>query len=57
MKYVAFVIAFVLFLAGLYVFALAFSATSWEGVIAFAGLVLVCLAYAIPVHILKRVAP
>jgi len=57
MKYVVFVIAFVLFLAGLYTLALSFSATSWQGFIAFGGLLLVCLAYGIPAHLLKRVAP
>jgi len=57
MKYVAFVIAFVLFLAGLYVFTLGFSVAGWEGLVVFSGIVLICLAYAIPVHILKRIAP
>jgi len=57
MKYVAFVIAFVLFLAGLYVFSLAFSVTGWEGLVVFAGIVLIGLAYAIPAHLLKRIAP
>ena len=57
MKYVAFAISFVLFLAGLYVFSLAFSVQGWEGLVVFAGIVLIGVAYAIPAHILKRVAP
>ncbi len=57
MKYVAFVISLILFVGGLYVFSLAFSVVGWEGLVVFAGIVLVGLAYAIPVHILKRVAP
>ncbi len=57
MKYVAFAISFVLFLAGLYVFSLAFQATGWEALVVFAGIVLIGLAYAIPVHVMKRIAP
>jgi len=57
MKYVVFVIALVLFLAGLYVLSLSFVATEWQGAIAFGGLLLVCLAYGIPAHLLKRIAP
>ncbi len=57
MKVVVFVVSIVIFLGSLYLFGLAFSVTGWEVPIFVAGLVGVALAYIIPFHILKRIAP
>jgi len=50
----AFVIAIVLFLAAMYLMGLAFTLTSFQALVFFAGIVLVCIAVAIPVHFLKK---
>ncbi|WP_460943780.1 hypothetical protein [Okibacterium endophyticum] len=50
----AFVVAFVLFVAGLYLMGLAFTLASFQGFVFFAGIALVSLAVALPVHILKK---
>ena len=57
MKVVAFVISFVVFLAGLYLFVLAFQATGWEIVCFIGGIIGVAIAFAIPIHLLKRITP
>ncbi len=57
MKYVAFAISFILFLGGMYVFSLAFSVPGWEGLVVFAGVVLIGIAYAIQAHLMKRIQP
>ncbi len=59
MKVVGFIICFVIFLASLYLFSLAFQ---FEGdVLPFltflGGIIGVCIAFAIPIHLLKRTAP
>jgi len=56
-KIFAFVIGFVLFLASLYLFSLAFVVTGFEALVFTAGIIGVSLAFAIPLHLLKRIQP
>lgn len=59
MKVVVFIICFLIFAAGLYLFSLAFSfGDNGLALLTFAaGLLTVCIAFAIPIHLLKRIAP
>jgi hypothetical protein len=50
----AFAISILLFLAGMYLFALAFLVPGFEGVIFIAGVLVVSLSIFIPVHILRK---
>lgn len=52
---ILFIFCLALFLAGLYLFGLAFSVTVVPGLVFIAGLALVSLAIAIPMHMLKRI--
>lgn len=54
MKVLVFIVAFAIFLAGLYLFALAFQVVGFEIVLFTAGIVATAIAIAIPVHVLKR---
>jgi hypothetical protein len=49
-----FAISFLLFLVGMYLFALAFVVTSFQGLIFVAGILVISLAIFIPVHILRK---
>jgi hypothetical protein len=53
-KVLVFIVAFAIFLAGLYLFALAFQVVGFEIVLFTAGIVATAIAIAIPVHVLKR---
>lgn len=50
----SFAVTFILFLAGIYLFGLAFTLTQWQGPVFVGGILLVSVALAIPFHILKR---
>jgi len=56
-KVVAFIIGFVIFLASLYCFTLAFQVPGWEIAIFLLGIIGVSIAFAIPFHILRRLQP
>lgn len=47
---VAFIIALVLFVGSFYLFGLAFTATEFQALIFFAGIVAVSLGFAVPLH-------
>ena len=49
-----FALSLLLFLAGMYLFALAFVVTSFQGVIFVSGILLISLSVFIPVHILRK---
>jgi hypothetical protein len=49
-----FAISLLLFLAGMYLFALAFVVTSFQGLIFTAGILVISLAIFIPVHMLRK---
>ncbi|HWL60298.1 MAG TPA: hypothetical protein VNQ48_05375 [Microbacteriaceae bacterium] len=59
MKVVGFIICFLIFVASLYLMSLAFSfGDSWVALVTFAGGLLgVCVAFALPIHLAKRIAP
>ncbi len=57
MKVFVFVVAFVIFLASLYLFTLAFAVPGFEALIFSGGIIGVVIAFAIPFHLLKRVQP
>lgn len=57
MKIFAFIIGAVIFLASCYLFALAFTVTGFEALIFTAGILGVSIAFAIPLHLLKRIQP
>jgi hypothetical protein len=50
----AFVLAFVMFLVGMYLMGLAFTLASFQALVFFGGIALVSLAVAVPVHFLKK---
>lgn len=54
MKVLVFIVALAIFLAGIYLFALAFQVQGWEIALFVAGIVATAIAIAIPVHLLKR---
>lgn len=45
-----FLISLILFLAGFAAFAVAFMVTSFQGVVFAAGILLICVAMALPIH-------
>ncbi|WP_166404780.1 hypothetical protein [Labedella endophytica] len=49
-----FALALLLFLAGMYLFALAFVVTSFQGLIFTAGILVISLSIFIPVHLLRK---
>ena len=53
MHLVAFIVAFAIFVFGFWLLGLAFTVTAWQGPIFFSGIIVVCLAVAIPVQILR----
>jgi hypothetical protein len=53
-KVLVFIVSLAIFLAGLYLFGLAFQVPGWEIAIFTAGIVVAGIAIAIPVHVLKR---
>jgi hypothetical protein len=50
----AFAFSLVLFIVGIYLFGLAFTVTSFQAIIFFAGIIAVSLAIAIPAHVLAK---
>ena len=55
MNVVAFVIAFALFVVGIFLMGVAVNLAAFQGLVFFAAILLVCLAIAVPIHILKRI--
>lgn len=49
---IAFILCFLLFLAGLFLLGLAAALPAWEGMVFFAGIVCIALSFGIPVHAL-----
>jgi hypothetical protein len=49
-----FVIAFVLFLGGMFLFGFAFSLEAWQAPVFVSGIIAVSLALAIPAHLMGR---
>lgn len=54
MKVLVFIVSLAIFLAGLYLFGLAFQVPGWEIAVFTAGIIVTGIAIAIPVHLLKR---
>ena len=54
MNVVAFIISFALFIGGLFLMGESFTATGYEGVVFFAGILITTLGVMIPIHVLKR---
>ncbi|MET0673952.1 MAG: hypothetical protein ABWY37_10700 [Microbacterium pygmaeum] len=50
----AFVVSFVLFIGGMFLFGFAFSLTAWQGPVFVGGILAVSLALAMPAHLLTR---
>lgn len=57
MKIFTFVVALVIFLGSMYLFSLAFAVEGYEALLFTGGIIGVSLAFAIPVHLLKRIQP
>ncbi len=55
MNIAAFIVSFVLFVGGIWLLGAAFSATGYELLVFFAGILCSTLGIFIPVHILKRI--
>lgn len=55
MKIIGFVAALVFFLAGIYMFALAFQVPGYETLVFIGGILLIALGVAIPMHLMKRI--
>jgi hypothetical protein len=49
---IAFILCFLLFLVGLFLFGLAPTLSAWEGPVFFAGILCIALSFGIPVHAL-----
>ncbi|MDX2376865.1 hypothetical protein M4I32_08645 [Microbacterium sp. LRZ72] len=49
-----FVVALILFIAGMYLTGFAFSITEWQAFVFVGGILLVSLAVALPIHIQRR---
>jgi hypothetical protein len=49
---IAFILCFLLFLVGLFLFGLAPTLPGWEGAVFFAGILCIALSFGIPVHAL-----
>jgi len=56
-KIFAFVVAFIIFVGSLYLFSLAFAVPGFEALLFTAAIIGVCIAFAIPAHLLKRIQP
>jgi len=56
-KIFAFVVAFIIFVGSLYLFSLAFAVPGFEALLFSAAIIGVCIAFAIPAHLLKRIQP
>lgn len=54
-KIIAFLVSLAIFCAGLYVMGSSFYVTGWEAVMFLAGILVSCIGFAIPIHVLKRV--
>lgn len=54
MMHMGFIISFLLFVVGLFLFGVAFNAAAFQAAIFFAGILLVCLSFGIPAHILSK---
>ncbi len=54
MSRMGFIISFLLFVVGLFLFGVAFNAAAFQAAIFFAGILLVCLSFGIPAHILSK---
>jgi hypothetical protein len=50
-----FIVSFLLFVGGIWLLGAAFSATGYEALVFFAGIVCSAIGIFIPVHILKRI--
>ncbi|WP_437582393.1 hypothetical protein ACSAGD_09020 [Paramicrobacterium sp. CJ85] len=50
----AFIISFLLFVVGLFLFAVAFNVAAFQALVFFCGILLVCLSFGIPAHILSK---
>ncbi|HWK19590.1 MAG TPA: hypothetical protein VNR37_02320 [Microbacteriaceae bacterium] len=57
MKVFTFIVAFIIFAGSLYLFSLAFAVPGYEALLFTGGIIGVCIAFAIPVHLLKRIQP
>jgi hypothetical protein len=57
MNVIGFIVSLALFLLGMFLFGQAFVIDSGQAIMFFGGIVSVCVAIALPIHILKRVAP
>jgi hypothetical protein len=55
MNIFAFVIAFILFIGGIFLFGLAFDVQGAQALVFVSGLAAIVIAMAIPFHILKRI--
>ncbi|GAB3126314.1 hypothetical protein [Glaciibacter psychrotolerans] len=53
MKIVTFIVAFAIFVFGLWLFGLAFAVDAWQAAIFFGGIIAVSLAVFIPVQVLR----
>jgi len=54
MNIVPFIIAFAIFILGMFLFGLAFSVTVFQGAIFIAGILAISLSLAIPFHLLRN---
>lgn len=55
MKIIGFVASLVFFLAGIYLFALAFQIPGYEMLVFIGGILLITVGVAIPMHLMKRI--
>ncbi len=55
MNVVAFIISLAIFVAGIYVMGIAVELASFQGLVFFAGILIISLGIAVPIHILKRI--
>ncbi|CAN5184352.1 hypothetical protein BH11ACT2_BH11ACT2_10170 [soil metagenome] len=55
MNVVAFIISFALFVVGIFLLGVAVGLPSNQGLVFFAGILVISLGIAVPIHILKRV--
>jgi hypothetical protein len=53
-KVIALIVSFALFLGGMFLMYLAPSLTGAEGIIFFAGIIAIVLAFALPIHVLPK---
>lgn len=55
MNFIGFVVSFVLFFGGIYLFGSAASFPGFELVVFIGGVLISCIGFAIPIHIMKRI--